>query len=127
MQKKTKFIIFIVAIIIIVVGFGVYSGAKSDKSGKYDSFAKCLTLSGAKFYGAFWCSHCNNQKKAFGSSQQYLPFVECSSDDGKEQLQICKDEGIEGYPTWVFADGTRLSGEVSFETLAEKTQCVLPQ
>jgi thiol-disulfide isomerase/thioredoxin len=31
--------------------------------GKYDEFAKCLTDNGAKFYGAFWCPHCQAQKK----------------------------------------------------------------
>lgn len=126
MKKQTIFIIFAVAVIIIIGGVGVYS-SKNKAPGKYDDFAKCISNSGAKFYGAFWCSHCNNQKKMFGSSKEYLPYVECSDTDGQSQLQICKDAGIGGYPTWKFADGSQLEGEVPFETLAEKTQCVLPQ
>lgn len=127
MQKQTKFIIFIVLVVLIIGGVGIYFGLKTSKPGKLDGFAQCLTSSGAEFYGTFWCAHCQNQKKALGSSKKYLPYIECSSPDGKEQLQICKDKGIEGYPTWIFADGTQLSGEIELGVLAEKTQCILPQ
>ena len=124
---KIKFIIFVVLVVVVVAGVGLYFGLKTEKSGKLDVFAQCLKTSGAQFYGTFWCTHCQNQKKMFGTSSQYLPYVECSTPDGSEQLQVCKDKGIEGYPTWVFADGTRLSGELSLATLAEKTSCPLPQ
>lgn len=127
MQKQTKFIIFIVLLILIVGGIGLYFGLKPEKPNKLDSFAQCLKTSGAEFYGTFWCTHCQAQKKMFGTSKQYLPYIECSSTDGQEQLQICKDKEIKGYPTWIFADGSRLSGELSLETLRDKTQCVLPQ
>jgi len=126
MQKQTKFIIFIALTIIIIGGFGVYASSKPKEPGKLDSFAQCIKSSGAEFYGTFWCTHCQNQKKMFGSSKQYLPYIECSTPDGRNQIQICKDKGIEGYPTWVFRDGSRLSGELDFKTLSEKTQCVLP-
>ena len=127
MQIKTKFIIFIILLVIIVAGLGIGFGGKTEKEGKLDAFSQCIKSSGAEFYGTFWCAHCQNQKKMFGSSKQYLPYIECSTPDGQSQEQICKDKGIEGYPTWVFADGSRLSGELSLETLANKTQCVLPQ
>ena len=124
---KIKFIIFVVLVVVVVAGVGLYFGLKTEKSGKLDVFAQCLKTSGAQFYGTFWCTHCQNQKKMFGTSSQYLPYVECSTPDGSEQLQVCKDKGIEGYPTWVFADETRLSGELPLATLAEKTSCPLPQ
>jgi hypothetical protein len=91
-----------------------------------DAFATCLGEKGAKFYGAFWCPHCQNQKKMFGTAADKLPYTECSTADGKGMLQVCTDAKIEGFPTWVFADDSRLSGEVQLATLAEKTQCVLP-
>lgn len=126
----------IVAIIIASAGL-VYKGdgAVSNNSnnntnqltGKYDDFAKCLKDKGAVFYGAFWCSHCQNQKKSFGASVEFLPYVECSTPDGRGQIQVCIDKNIEGYPTWVFSDGSRQSGEVPFETLSSKTGCVLPK
>lgn len=123
MEIKSKFIIFIFLVVIIVGGLGVYA---NSQPGKLDDFAMCIEKSGAKFYGTFWCSHCQNQKRAFGSSQKYLPYIECSTPDGRNQEQICKEAGIEGYPTWVFVDGSQLSGEQSLETLANKTQCILP-
>jgi len=120
---QTKFILFIGIVVIIIGGLAFLP---DKKSGKLDSFAQCLADSGTEFYGTFWCSHCQNQKKMFGSSQKYLPYIECSTPDGKDQLQICKDAGIEGYPTWIFPDKTRLSGEISFEILVNKTNCELP-
>ena len=37
-----------------------------------------LREAGAKMYGAFWCSHCQEQKQAFGAeAQRDLPYVEC--------------------------------------------------
>ena len=94
--------------------------------GKYDEFAICLKDKGAIFYGAFWCPHCQAQKKLFGSSTKLLPYVECSTADGNAQTQICIDKNVESYPTWEFADGTRLNGEIPLTQLAEKTACVLP-
>ena len=99
--------------------------------GKYDTFAQCLKDKGAVFYGAFWCPHCQAQKKLFGSSEKYLPYVECSTPDGSGQVKECADKKIEGYPTWILADGTRLQDEntagVSLATLSAKTSCPLPQ
>jgi len=128
MKTKTNFIIFIIIIVIIIGGVG-FSASRSDNSkiGKLDQFAQCINDSGAKFYGAFWCTHCQNQKKLFGSSQKLLPYIECSTPDGGGQLPICKDAGIDGYPTWTFADESLLSGEIPLDILAEKTRCSLPE
>ena len=89
-------------------------------------FAECLTENGAKMYGTYWCSHCISQKKGFGSAWDSINYIECSLPGGKGQTAICERAGIEGYPTWEFADGSRMSGEVPHETLAEKTGCVSP-
>lgn len=124
---QTKFIIFIVLIVLIVGGFGIYTGTTTQKPGKLDGFTQCLKSSGAEFYGAFWCPHCQKQKEIFGSSKQYLPYIECSTPDGQGVNKICKDKEVVGYPTWLFADGTRLSGELSLTTLAGKTLCPLTQ
>jgi|SRR3989344_4741524 len=94
--------------------------------GEYDAFAQCLKDKEAIFYGAFWCPHCQAQKKLFGTSARLLPYVECSTLDAKGQTQICIDKKISGYPTWDFADGSRLSGEISLAQLSEKTSCALP-
>ncbi len=85
-----------------------------------DAFAKCLTEKGATFYGTEWCSHCNNQKKLFGDSLQYVNFVDC-----EKNPSICSREGITGYPTWKLGDGTPLVGGQQLSTLASATGCEL--
>ena len=115
----------ITAAIIALAIFGLVRYANAP--GPLDQFATCLKDTGTKFYGAFWCPHCQTQKKMFGKSQKKLPYIECSTPDGKGQTAVCKDANIEGYPTWVFPDNTRLSGEIPLKTLSEKTSCALPQ
>ena len=78
---------------------------------------------GAIFYGAFWCSHCENQKELFGSSEKYLNYVECSLPDKRGQTQICIDENITSYPTWKFEDKSIIEGPVNFDILIRKTGC----
>ena len=127
MQKDSKILLGVSLIIIIaLLGFVIYSvkGSKiAGGPGKLDSFATCLKDSGAVFYGAFWCPHCQAEKALFGSSEKKLPYVECSTPDGNGQTQACKDNKIESYPTWVFSDGSKLVGEVSLDTLSKKTNC----
>jgi len=126
MNRKTrKIIIWLIVIIAVAGGIWLFIGYQRTP-GKYDAFANCLKEKGAVFYGAFWCPHCQNQKKMFGKSAKLLSYIECSTADGRGQLTVCRDKKIEGYPTWEFADGSREVGEVSLEKLAEKTGCSLP-
>lgn len=128
MKTGTWIIVLIIVILIAVAVFIASKGPqKPEEPEKYDEFAQCLQDQGAIFYGAFWCPHCNNQKDMFGQSAELLPYVECSTPDGTGQLEVCQEAGITGYPTWVFTDGERISGEVPLETLAEKTGCPLPE
>lgn len=112
--------------IVALVGLLFYAKRAENVPSVYTAFAECLKDKGAVFYGAFWCPHCQSQKAMFGSAKKYLPYVECSTPNGQGQLQICKEKEIKGYPTWVFADGSRENGEMKLARLAEKTGCVLP-
>lgn len=125
MKKQTKIIIGLIILVVFVLPLGYWVYAK-DQPGKYDTFAQCITDSGAKFYGTFWCPYCLNQKRVFGKSAGLLPYVECSTPDRQSQLAVCNDAGITSYPTWEFAGGERIVGELSREQLAEKTGCELP-
>lgn len=117
----------IIAIALIIILGGAYILNKPTvRSTKYDQFAQCIKDSGAIFYGAFWCPHCKAQKDMFGDSVKLLPYVECSTPDGKSQLPVCTTKGVQSYPTWAFANGDKLTGEVSLADLSEKTGCVLP-
>jgi len=92
-----------------------------------DEFAKCLTTNNAKFYGAYWCAHCNNQKKLFGDSLKYVQYVECAV-EGQPQVQTeeCTKAGISGYPTWVI-NGKSYPGEQTLDSLAKLTGCTVPK
>lgn len=126
-MKKGVYIFWGGIILVIVLSIGSSFLVQAGPS-KYDGIAQCLKDKGAVFYGAFWCPHCRATKALFGTASQYLPYVECSTPDGKGQNQICKDKGIESYPTWTFANSTTtLTGERTMAELAAITGCELPQ
>jgi hypothetical protein len=131
-KRKNNYLVWIILGIVLLLFVGLYFNRQNSESlstdmSYLDSFAQCLEESGAVFYGAFWCNHCDDQKDAFGSAFQYVNYVECSTADGRGQLPACKQAGIEGYPTWTFADNSREYGNLPFQVLADKTDCVLPQ
>lgn len=113
--------------IVVIGGLVTFLVLQARKPGKYDALAQCIAASGTKMYGAFWCPHCQATKAMFGKSAKYLPYIECSEPSGNGQLPVCNDAGIQGYPTWRFPDGTQLTGEQTLQTLADRTNCTLPQ
>ncbi len=116
---KTNFIIiFIIIIVLLVGGLGIYMNKTSNEPSKLDAFAQALTAKGIEFYGAFWCPHCQAQKAEFGSSKKYLPYIECSNTDNTPK-QVCLDKKVEGYPTWAFKDGIKITSS------SEPTICPL--
>lgn len=85
------------------------------------SLARHLRSIGAKMYGAFWCSHCVEQKQMFGSeAAKLLDYTECFPDGYRTGVKIdkaCANVGIEGFPTWVI-NGQVVSGELELSELA---------
>jgi len=123
---KTNTLIWFLVLILVIAGV-IWLVLAPTKPGKLDAFASCIKESGATYYGAFWCPNCKNQEALFGRSARLLPRVECSTPDGRGQLQVCQDADIKGYPTWDFANGTRESGTLPLERLSEVTGCLLPE
>ena len=80
-------------------------------------FARCLNRAGATFYSADWCPHCAAQNRMFGNAVGYLRIVDCTAG--------CDD--VRSFPTWTFANGSRLSGVASFDVLARRTGCQFGQ
>ena len=117
------FLSLIVVLVVLGIGGAIISSKKASVPGPLDATATCIKNSGAKFFGAFWCPHCKDQKEIFGNSVKLLPYTECSNPDGS-QNDLCKAENITGYPTWKFADGTTVTEVITVEELANKTQCV---
>ena len=83
--------------------------------------AAALSDSGARFYGASWCPHCNEQKAMFGLSADRLPYVECSPGGRQAPAsRTCTAAGVRSYPTWVFGDGERVVSVLSPSELANR-------
>jgi len=117
-----KWILAAIIVLVALVGLVVWD---KNRPGELDAFAQCLTDKGVTYYGAFWCPNCQKQNEIFGRSKRYIPYVECSTPDGKSQVEQCRNANITAYPTWEFEGGERLTGVQPLETLAEKTGCEL--
>jgi len=150
-MKKQNVILALFSLTILL--FIISCTKSAALSSQYNNFAKCLTDKGVKFYGAFWCSHCNNQKTMLGTSMQYVDYIECSTPDGQGhcnnqktmlgtsmqyvdyiecstpdgqgQTQVCPDANIDSYPTWEFSGGSRIKGEMALLQLSQKSGCSL--
>uniref|UniRef100_A0A0D9VP60 Vitamin K epoxide reductase domain-containing protein n=1 Tax=Leersia perrieri TaxID=77586 RepID=A0A0D9VP60_9ORYZ len=132
-----------VAIIVALALTNSYSSATTQLNGtddfvleRYDTeittestpfaiaLAKHLHSIGAKMYGAFWCSHCNEQKQIFGrEATKLLDYVECfpnGAGKGKKMAPECAAAGIEGFPTWII-NGKVLGGDQELPILAEES------
>jgi hypothetical protein len=118
-------IIVMFAICVVLAGF-IWWQNLPPPAHLYDALAKCIAQASTTFYGASWCPHCAAQKTKFGTGAQYLPYVECAATTtAGGETQVCVDHDITQYPTWVFADGSRLVGVQTPQTLAQKTGCTL--
>lgn len=122
MNKTTK-IIVVCVVAAFAVGVVWYATRSTGPkvAGNFDEFAKCLRDKNVTMYGAYYCSHCQDQKAAFGSSFQYVPYIECT-----EQRQKCLEKKVNFYPTWIFPDGKSLVGVQEFSSLAQESGCKLP-
>jgi uncharacterized membrane protein len=103
-------------------------GAKDPPPTLSTSSRRSLELSSslaaldAKMYGAYWCSHCYEQKEALGKeAMQQIPYVECSKEGTNSQTKLCRDKKIPGYPTWEIG-GKLFPGEQALDELEELVQ-----
>jgi len=125
-MKSKHLVIIGIGVAAIIAGILLYP--QRQVNGELDEFAQCLAEKGIAMYGADWCPHCQNEKKAFGDSFRLVPYVECPDDPQK-----CLAAGINGYPTWVFSaspaggpNGKKLEGEQGLEKLSQESGCILP-
>ena len=111
-----------VMIIIAFLGAIWFFSRPQSAYGRLDEFAKCLSQKGVTMYGADWCSHCQNEKKAFSSSFKYVSYVECPKNP-----ELCLQKGVETYPTWILPNGAKFVGEQGIEKLSEISSCPLKE
>ena len=70
-------------------------------------------------YGAYWCSHCFDQKEALGKEAfRKITYVECSKDGYNSQTKLCKEKEVPGYPTWEI-NGKLYPGQQELDELEE--------
>ena len=112
--KIIWFIIIIGMIVYIIWEYGRSEPKIDDKD-----LALCLKRKGVKFYGASYCKYCTRQKEMFGDSAKDLPYIECENPKNPE----CEQQNIDGYPTWVFQNGKKVSGLLNMEELKEYSEC----
>jgi uncharacterized membrane protein len=49
----------------------------------------------AKMYGAFWCSHCYNQKQVLGiEAYSSYEYIECAKDGYKSDYPLCRSKNV---------------------------------
>lgn len=108
--------------ILAIVGL-TFQKTSRNQAGLAD-LAKCLTQKGWKMYGAWWCPHCNEQKKMFGKAFQYINYKECYKKGSKrEQTKTCKEKNIHTYPTWEDPEGEYYKSTYFPEQLARMSGC----
>ncbi len=59
--------------------------------------ASQLKLLDAKMYGAYWCSHCFNQKNELGieaSKGGYYEYIECDKEGVDSQYPLCRSKKV---------------------------------
>jgi len=124
-KAKTKVYLTLAMLGLVILPVIIWAklSFRPETAGEYDSLAKCLTEKNVVMYGAYNCSHCQAQKRAFGDSWQYVTYVECSIVGLSEQAQACIDAGVNVYPTWIFGNGEKLESEVNLKQLAIKSEC----
>ncbi len=138
LKEKTRkgsqvYSFLLIAFILVLIGGCLYfitgSGGGEKNYGlvsiatrSLDSFAKCLTEKGFIMYGLYSCSHCQEEKNLFGSSFQYITYIECTEDP-----QRCAADDINAVPTWRRASSSPLVGLQSLKELSAASGCPLPE
>ncbi|MGC9505155.1 vitamin K epoxide reductase family protein [Baaleninema sp.] len=126
------FIGIIVAFITLVGSLAIYAPIHSPKAETESGYtvtttsaednialAQHLDETGAKMYGAFWCSHCLEQKQFFGKqAADEMPYIECDANGTNPQPEVCQAAGIQSYPTWEI-NGQLYPGTRTLNELAE--------
>lgn len=85
------------------------------------SLAKKMSEQGIYMVGTYWCPHTSRQKELFGrEAWSMIDYVECSPKGYGSNPQLCIQQKVDGYPTWIFPDGRQLAGERSLAILAKE-------
>jgi len=101
----------------VLAAVAVFANAPDPASPYQAGLARHLAATRAVMYGAYWCPHCQEQKKLFDSAASALPYVECAPEGPNPHPDLCERAQVKSFPTWVI-DGQRLVGVQSLDALA---------
>jgi glutaredoxin len=105
---------------------GTVGPGGSGAGGSYEAqLVEHLAATGSLMYGAYWCPHCADQKALFQQAAELVPYVECAADGENAQPELCRQRGIEGYPTWEIG-GQLYPGVKSLNELATMSGFAAP-
>lgn len=109
------------SVIVVALLFMHFSGYFDPAAGPEKPHLKALAThlrdSEARFYGAYWCPVCQEQKEMFEASAHRLPYVECTPRGRSGTLNFtCVANDVKDYPTWIIG-GRRYVGVLSIDRL----------
>lgn len=85
------------------------------------ALAEHLSDTGARYYGAFWCSACQQQNALFGPAKDRLPYTECTPNGRHGAVAFeCVRADIQSFPTWII-NGERHMGVLEPWELARRS------
>ncbi len=93
----------------------------TDESRKMN-LARCLGDMDAQLFKVFWCPYCDDQIEMFGDHIRFVDVVECDPDEPGARPELCREAGIQAYPTWVI-DGETYQGMRTLTALAALSGC----
>jgi uncharacterized membrane protein len=98
---------------------GILGQPAREETPRLRALAEHLAKTEAKFYGAFWCGHCQDQKELFGPSAHRLPYIECTPAGQRGPMAAeCLAVNIKSFPTWII-NGRRYEGTLTSTELAD--------
>lgn len=118
---ESKSTVALVWIVVILLGFWLWWNLRGPALPPVD-LAQCLARGYTAMYGSASCPHCQNQKRMFGNAWRYIPYVECP-----RNKELCDAKNVQQFPTWIFRDGTRITGETTLNKLAQQSGCEFPK
>ena len=90
------------------------------------AFAKELRDNGVTLFGAAWDPTTTAQRQLFGDGSQFLNFVEVTNPNHTLNATATTNNITTTSPTWIFSNGSRLTGTQTLTELASQLTIAVP-
>jgi glutaredoxin len=83
------------------------------------ALAQHLSTINARFFGAWWCKYCSQQKELLGrEAMTHIDYVECDLRGLNPKRDLCIASQVPAFPTWEI-NGNHVTGVQTLEQLAD--------